>query len=502
MVLDAFLRIVFQLFGVFANWSLPLLQKAVFKFWERKQPEVVSQRVCKILDYLGYSEDMVSLRRDHTRASPWFFNVASRRETVIPAGSTAEGFVTHFESDHDTVLLQKNVVCVLFGKDLPQYERDESVTVLKLEWKNCEPGYYRLILLKHGTESDPYIECSTVHCGNGKQYISSDLYIQAHKIVSDRQETTPLTESHIAGPALSGSSYLHNCDFVYAFKCDDHESLLSEWKQRNRLFEWPSEMLVHNVALFKAYLVPVGSKTSSTRDLEWRICFMDGERKLIDSLNEFQYKIYIILKMVNTAELKCVCKEITSYVMKNIFFWYLESNPLEVFTAERLLENTLNCLKNLRVAVDKSFLAKYMIPKRNLLAGRMEKEERKNLLSKLDTLIADGGGFIIRCPRILFWLGEPEDAVERGLYYRLYIEKLYLQKLAIWNEYIDVDNLCQPERTEKEQESSEKEQMFVKDPRYQWIQNKLYELLWPGWRKYKKGDRDKKLELKIKRMLS
>jgi len=222
---------------------------------------------------------------------------------------------------------------------------------------------------------------------------------------------------------------------------------------------------------------------------------MDGERKLIDSLNEFQYKIYIILKMVNTVELKCVCKEMTSYVMKNILFWYLESNPLEVFTAERLLENTLNCLNILRVAVDQCFFAKYMIRKRNLLAGRMEKEERNNLLSKLDTLIADGGGFIIRCPRIMFCLYKPEDAVERGLNYRKNIEKLYLQKLAIWNEYVDVDNFCQSE-------SSEKEQMFVMDPRYQWIQYKLYELVWPGWRKYTKGDRDKKLDLKIKRMLS
>jgi len=483
---------------MFIYWTLPFLQKAGLKVWVfavKKQPEVMSQRVCKILDYLGFSEEMVSLRRDHTRARPRFFNVASRRETVIPAGSNAEGFVTHFESDHDTVLLQKNVVCVLFGKDLPQYERDESVTVLKLEWKKCEPGYYRLVLLQGGTESDPYINFSTVDYGNGKQYISSDLYLQAHKIASDMRKIYPLKESHIAGPALSGSSGLHDFDLVYAFKLDIQQTLLSEWKQRTRIFEWPSEILVHDVALSEAYLVPVGSKTSNNRDLEWRICFMDGERKLIDSLNEFQYKIYIILKMVNTVELKCVCKEMTSYVMKNILFWYLESNPLEVFTAERLLENTLNCLNILRVAVDQCFLAKYMIRKRNLLAGRMEKEERKNLLSKLDTLIADGGGFIIRCPRILFCLYKPEDAVERGLNYRKNIEKLYLQKLAVRNEYVYGDNLCQSE-------SSEKEQMFVKDPRYQQIQKKLYELLWPGWRKYSKGDRNKKLELKIKRMLS
>ncbi|KAH3725151.1 hypothetical protein DPMN_050984 [Dreissena polymorpha] len=72
--------------------------------------------------------------------------------------------------------------------------------------------------------------------------------------------------------------------------------------------------------------------------MEWRICFIYAELKLTENLNECQYKTYILLKIINREVLHPICSDMSSYIMKNVAFWIVESHRQEIFREQNLMD--------------------------------------------------------------------------------------------------------------------------------------------------------------------
>ncbi|WAR30234.1 LOW QUALITY PROTEIN: hypothetical protein MAR_032776 [Mya arenaria] len=190
-------------------------------------------------------------------------------------------------------------------------------------------------------------------------------------------------QSTISGPALTKHDGYSSSDIVFAFQCICQRQLLFEWIHRPRQHTWPSRELMQAIPKLPAYLVPapVGCKSSENKHMEWRVCFT-GEQKLIESFTESQYKLYILLKLINKHELKSICEDMSSYVMKNIVFWLVESKAQHFFTRENLFVELISSLHMLQQAIRDNHLFYYMIAGRNLLKGIIKPAEQRKLIEK------------------------------------------------------------------------------------------------------------------------
>ncbi|KAH3725158.1 hypothetical protein DPMN_050991 [Dreissena polymorpha] len=71
-----------------------------------------SRNLFKMLDYVGYSHDMVSERRRVFHEKDSIINSARDDEIVsVTTGSKAEGFASCYDSDHDRLNVYRNIVC-------------------------------------------------------------------------------------------------------------------------------------------------------------------------------------------------------------------------------------------------------------------------------------------------------------------------------------------------------------------------------------------------------
>ncbi|XP_052788917.1 uncharacterized protein LOC128223670 isoform X1 [Mya arenaria] len=245
--------------------------------------------------------------------------------------------------------------------------------------------------------------------------------------------------------------------------------MLSEWTSRLRLHNWPSPELIQEISELPAYLVPVGCKNSKNKHMEWRVCFI-GEQKLTSSFTECQYKLYIIFKFLMKEELKSICDEMSSYIVKNIVFWFIESTQQELFSKENMIEHLLSCLQMLQQAIRDNHLPYYMIPGRNLLIERINQLQQQQLIAKLDALIQEGPRVILRCPKVLeaLYNMSPTELTKKG-HWRDKLEKLWLE----WQNIV----------TNKDEDGK---QLLKKDPYFITVTERMYDTVWPLWRLYQK----------------
>jgi len=203
-------------------------------------------------------------------------------------------------------------------------------------------------------------------------------------------------------------------------------SILNKWQRRERHYEWPSRSLQREISTMIGYVVPVGHKFSQYKDIEWRISYTTAERKLVESMNDVQVKVYVVLKFVQKYRLKPICKNFTSYMVKNLVFWVLELTPVENFTPATLIDKIMSAFHHLKQCIENNFLPCYMIPERNLFDGRIGQMECVVLLGEIENIINEGYEFLLKNHRLsLFmqltysypdiargyaqWLGEVED---------------------------------------------------------------------------------------------
>ncbi|XP_045195008.2 uncharacterized protein LOC123550647 [Mercenaria mercenaria] len=313
----------------------------------------------------------------------------------ILAGSKAEGVscADDPDSDIDMMIVRKQFVCC---DDLHKSDFGHDKVVLEMARDSTAPGYTRL-KCKSSDRERIVKSHHMVHKLEGQMFVGH-LLNEDH--LSSRYEKDHF--DIISGPAfsfvfsLSHTYFKTNFNFpVVPISVDSVESAIScictghlqKWKERMRFNSWPGQELIEEISQMNGHVVPVGYKGSEHYHLQWRICYTEAELKLIHSLNEVQLKLYVLLKMVAKKILKPICSEISSYIMKNLLFWFAERSPAYRFKNENLMGLLFLSLRSLQHCIHKKRLSNYMIPDRNLFAGRFDDDTKTRLVEELHKLI-------------------------------------------------------------------------------------------------------------------
>ncbi|KAH3725152.1 hypothetical protein DPMN_050985 [Dreissena polymorpha] len=180
----------------------------------------------KMLDYVGYSHDMVSERRRVFHEKDAMINCARDDEIVsVTAGSKAEGFASCFESDYDRLNIYQNIVCQfeichnMFSKDSTEFG---------MLGEACHPGHYKLKLLTRGVKLPKIIETSLVTNQQGETYISSDLFTKELERTVPMDTVGGWNKGTRAGPAVPSTRGIYRRDDVFAFRCVVQREVLAD----------------------------------------------------------------------------------------------------------------------------------------------------------------------------------------------------------------------------------------------------------------------------------
>ncbi|KAL4236292.1 hypothetical protein ACF0H5_004679 [Mactra antiquata] len=361
-------------------------------------PSVV---ISRLLNDLGYSYENIVERQRH------FAALASMNDSmqITVCGSKREGTTLPLENDVDCMVIFSHVEC--FDTEEGLRNSTTPIKFMLTGYRNTAPGY-ALLQLTSLQDSDivEFIHKCLVEIDGG-YFLSSDDLKQQYKegtrtasflpgnlgiITTCRDNQGPSSPTTLMNGLISN-------DNVIAFQCNCRH-FIAAWSHRRRPHDWPSRELINEVSSLQAHVVPVGYKGSPVQFLEWRICFTLGEICLIESLNECQIKLIILLKMIAKEELKPICQEMSSYVMKNLVLWLAESFPSLIFQEYNLMKLLNNSLKLLKHCIINRRLPSYMIEERNLFADRITDIEAIQLCEKIDTCLREGPKMLLRCPKI------------------------------------------------------------------------------------------------------
>ncbi|XP_013417422.2 uncharacterized protein LOC106178680 [Lingula anatina] len=168
------------------------------------------------------------------------------------------------------------------------------------------------------------------------------------------------------------------------------------WIHRHRKSGWPDKGLVHQCVSAGCYIVPVGP--GGVQGLEWRYSFTAQERLLANSLTLLQRKVYMLLKLIQRH---CVLEEfpstaLSSYHLKNVFFWLCEKIPSSHWTGANMYHILVTFLDEMLGCLVRGCLPHYFVPEGNLFArvpkahlrqlARSVKKSRNNMFKVLVTL--------------------------------------------------------------------------------------------------------------------
>ena len=79
---------------------------------------------------------------------------------------------------------------------------------------------------------------------------------------------------------------------------------------------------------------------------------------------------------------------ITSYCLKNVVFWICERNPKTMFDNGSLLELLESSLEFIRDCIRDEKLSMYLLPRRNLLEGKIQDRNKAELIAQLTYLLS------------------------------------------------------------------------------------------------------------------
>ncbi|XP_053385719.1 uncharacterized protein LOC128550531 [Mercenaria mercenaria] len=359
--------------------------------------------ISKALDTMKYGYDDIKIRAKLYRLCETIMNKSEDIEELISilAGSKAEGvsFAEDPDSDTDFMLVKKQCICC---DNLHPYDNGPEKMILLTVRDNTAPGYTKLKC--KGSDMDKITNIMPdliIQNVEGQNFVGHLLDTSNFNDSDDDDNDDDYENSFIvSGPAFTAACSVSNdnansfiCpiisfswDFALAveFTCTDH---LQKWKERKRFNSWPGKDLIEEISQMTGHVVPVGNKGRESAHLEWRITYTEAELKLIHSLNEIQIKLYILLRMVAKKILKPICAEISSYIMKNVLFWFVERSPSYRFQHEHLIGILHLALRSLQRCIHRKRLSNYMIPERNMFARRFSDVIKVQLVEELHKLL-------------------------------------------------------------------------------------------------------------------
>ncbi len=205
-----------------------------------------------------------------------------------------------------------------------------------------------------------------------------------------------------------------------------------DWLIRPRKSGWPPPELVQSIFDSGCHLAPVGrgkrtcepikrkeyltnpgyvtSKQSqevekTTMDEhEWRISFSVAENKLGQSLSPAQRHIFVLLKIIKKAYLSDH-DVISTYHLKNIFFWECEKRENDFWREDNSAECLLSVMDHVVDCLKKRLLPHYIIPESNLLMScdpaKLD-EAAKAVLKVREDIVQKTVSFLTRLQSMMF----------------------------------------------------------------------------------------------------
>ena len=158
---------------------------------------------------------------------------------------------------------------------------------------------------------------------------------------------------------------------------------LEAFVKRKRKGNWPSDQLLADIKNHNYYLVPK-SIQKEQHSYSWRLSFAPTEEMLFQSMTPFARRTYCLLKLIarNIDILYIRADFLSTYHLKNIFFWALEKDQ-EKFVEEdigasiyHLVQRILEYVKDLRLPF-------YFDPEVNLL-GQIAKSDQEAVIENTE----------------------------------------------------------------------------------------------------------------------
>lgn len=461
-----------------------------------KCPDNLSGLVYSVLDIAGTNKEIKNVRKTVVHFVESYTKMVENSTEIVLTGSTAEGLFPFMRSDFDGMLLPKGIVCV------GEANEENDVTTLQADPNNTPPGYVRLVALNlHSNRGNKVLSTlcflsSWYEYKPRQPYISSCVFLklawQFLKSNFDAVAYNSVKEFGLVcnGPAMTYRALIDfnvfdnslamcigDVDVVVAIPFH-RPNTFSDWVSRPRFHDWPTKDLIIEISSLEVHVIPFGEKGSENQSLEWRISYVTAEMKLLSTFNSTQDKLFALLKMLSKDVLTPVCKNFSSYIMKNVVLWVAERNPTSVFQPHFLLDLILLSLNFIKSCLLNNHLPAYMLPTKNLIAGRILGFEKNELVRQISALLGEGKTCVFRIPRISEYLNyvtlNPRVFVCYGRW-RNDVETLLLTEAMIILEKVKEDMAFR---------STGLGEMYLKylqDERCLLIQLRLLNLVVPDW---------------------
>ena len=438
-------------------------------------------KACDAIDYLGYSPEMVEHRRMVYQRSDEEDSVTDMYQTYVSIGSMPEGFASVFESAHDVLLVDKHVVCI---SDTEESDGDmaakfpQSDSVFRIVSKTCHPGHFMLKIDQLGTTKTREIKRALVKSRKGYSLLSSEMYFKALGKFDQRKSRS---RKFIVYDTEKGLSSDLKPRTFWAFRCTCARDLLKEWRDRPRPHGWPPRDVIEEVMEQEAQVVPVECSDRGRHKLEWRACFVKGEFKLSESLNEVQYKVFIILKSINKTRIQPLLPNMSTYLVKNVVFWMVEREPQTNFRKENIYCLVRKGLQSMLTAISSNCLQYYLIPGVNLLLEKIDSRTKRKVVAVFDNLIKDGPRVLLKCPKLSTAFTQMAD--DKLAEYGKARDKL--EKLELYREH-RVESVRSASRIQWEDTRSEDSVRTINcsEEQMKRLCFKMNDIVWPEWREF------------------
>ncbi|XP_045156543.2 uncharacterized protein LOC123523025 [Mercenaria mercenaria] len=347
--------------------------------------EKISLKLVEVLKEIGLSEQTVLKMRNTYILSETLDNIPSKilntGEKTYMFGSNTEGTTTcGLESDVDTLL------CIKFY-NVMQHTSEFKLNMLQnLMMINSEasPGYCFLQIAGYDDSVILSNPINTYKDKAGRTLLKNTMNNYAAGMVG-------LKGMDVHGPSLASNAYLgyRAEDTVTAFPCTSWPKVAQSWLSAPSKGQWPSGELKKVCANKKCFVVPVASRGSKYRDLEWRISFSLAERYLMFSLNITQIRCYVLMKMILKSYLNLEGDFLSSYMCKTVLFHCVENEDPNIWQEQNQIKCLNYCCKKLKEFVRDRNCPHFILRENNLMLHRFSTNDGTKILSKLENILSN-----------------------------------------------------------------------------------------------------------------
>ena len=361
----------------------------------------ISRNLYKVMTNVIGSEDTVLIRRTGTNLRDDI--IMMERELTdgdtIPcfSGSKAEGL--RFEtSDEDWMYVYRTFRVIPSDSYACLYYGNLTVSrLLIMDNEMTKPGFTLLrVMDKSKWFTNDKGQSPIVWMFNA-YYIPSKEWREVHLHQGDHSHMMQLH-----GPCTTSVVYKKEYDWAHCLKCEIWPANARSCIHRLRQSSWFSDDIIRNIVRDGVLFVPIGAKQSFFEDTEWRMSFSLAEKKLIHSMNHTQFLCYGLLKVFLKEAIESeeqVKGLLFSYFLKTALFWEITEFPYH-WNPSSLLSYFWKCLCRLIQWVSCSYCPNFFVPENNMFEGKIEGENRVNLLQHLGTLHQEGYRCLLRCPSL------------------------------------------------------------------------------------------------------